>query len=62
MATATQSNKELIERSCDAMNEKDRETFMKLQDPEIVHHQGPEVLYGDHQGPEVLYGVEAVTK
>lgn len=51
MATATRSNKELIERSCDAMNEKDRETFMELQDPEIVHHQGP----------EVLYGVEAVT-
>lgn len=52
MATATQSNKELIERSCDAMNEKDRETFMELQDPGIVHRQGP----------AVLYGVEAVTK
>lgn len=52
MATATRSNKELIERSCDAMNEKDRETFMELQDPEIVHHQGP----------EVLHGVEAVTR
>lgn len=52
MATTTQSNKELIRRSCDAMNEKDQETFMELQDLEIVHHQDP----------KVLYDVEAVTK
>lgn len=51
MPATTQSNKKLIERTCDAINEKDRETFMGLQDPDIVHYQGP----------AVLHGVEAVT-
>lgn len=46
MATTIQSNKELIGRSCDAINNKDREAFMELQDPEVVHHQGQNVLHG----------------
>lgn len=51
MAATTRSNKELIERTCDAINEKDRETFMELQDSDVAHYQGP----------QVLHGVEAVT-
>ncbi|MBX0298199.1 ester cyclase [Haloarcula nitratireducens] len=51
MTPSTERNKELIEQTCDAINEQDKDTFMSLQDPEIVHHHGS----------EVRYGVEAVT-
>lgn len=46
MATTIRSNKELIEPTCDAMSAKDREAFRELQAPNIVQHDGREVLHG----------------
>lgn len=46
MATAVRNNEELVRASIDTINEKDREAFTEVQDPEVVHHLGHEVSHG----------------
>lgn len=55
MSTITQNNKELVTRSCDAINEQDRDGFMRLQTADIVHHQGSDVLRGEDAVTEQVW-------
>jgi steroid delta-isomerase-like uncharacterized protein len=46
MATAAKNTTEVVQQTIDAINDKDQDRFVEVLAPDIVHHQGSEVLHG----------------